>query len=100
MILVLGVWTFLRALLGSSAVVTLENVALRHQLAVLQVRPAPSAVPPGPYLLGLACTPLDRLAVEPGYRPARHRPRLAPLGLPAPLALEITSRCGRTPADR
>ena len=35
MILVLGVWTFLRALLGSSAVVTLENVALRHQLAVL-----------------------------------------------------------------
>jgi len=36
MILVLGVWTFLRALLGSSAVVTLENVALRHQLAVLQ----------------------------------------------------------------
>ena len=36
MILVLGVWTFLRALLGSSAAVTLENVALRHQLAVLQ----------------------------------------------------------------
>jgi hypothetical protein len=36
MILVLGVWTFLRALLGRSAVVTLENVALRHQLAVLQ----------------------------------------------------------------
>jgi putative transposase len=35
MILVLGVWTFLRALLGSSAAVTLENVALRHQLAVL-----------------------------------------------------------------
>lgn len=36
MILMLGVWTFLRALLGSSAAVTLENVALRHQLAVLQ----------------------------------------------------------------
>ena len=38
MVLVLGVWTFLRVLLGSSAsaVVTLENVALRHQLAVLQ----------------------------------------------------------------
>ena len=35
MIFVLGVWTFLRAILGSSAVVTLENVALRHQLAVL-----------------------------------------------------------------
>ena len=38
MALVLGVWTFLRVLLDSSAsaVVTLENVALRHQLAVLQ----------------------------------------------------------------
>src|SRR5918996_2549188 len=36
MILVLGVWAFVRSLLGSSAAVTLENVALRHQLAVLQ----------------------------------------------------------------
>jgi putative transposase len=36
MILVLGVWTFLRALLGHSTAVTLENVALRHQLMVLQ----------------------------------------------------------------
>ena len=36
MILVLGVWAFARALPGSSAAVTLENVALRHQLAVLQ----------------------------------------------------------------
>ena len=36
MILVLGVWTYLRALLGRSTAVTLENVALGHQLAVLQ----------------------------------------------------------------
>ena len=36
MILVLGVWTFLRTLLGSSAAVTLENVALRYRLAALQ----------------------------------------------------------------
>src|SRR5262245_59902699 len=35
MILVLGVRTFLRALLGGATVVALENVALRHQLAVL-----------------------------------------------------------------
>src|SRR4029450_2070542 len=42
MILVLGVWTFLRALLGSSAAVTLVNVALRHQLAILR-RSAPRA---------------------------------------------------------
>jgi putative transposase len=36
MILVLGLWTFLRALLGRSTAVTLENVALRHQLVILQ----------------------------------------------------------------
>jgi putative transposase len=36
MILVLGAWTYLRVFLGRSAAVTLENVALRHQLAVLQ----------------------------------------------------------------
>jgi putative transposase len=36
MILVLSVWAFVRALLVNSAVVSLENVALRHQLSVLQ----------------------------------------------------------------
>ena len=36
MILILGLWTLLRAVLGRSTAVTLENVALRHQLAVLQ----------------------------------------------------------------
>ena len=36
MILVLGVWAFVRAFLVNSAAVSLENVALRHQLAVLQ----------------------------------------------------------------
>ncbi|MGH7319112.1 MAG: integrase core domain-containing protein [Candidatus Rokuibacteriota bacterium] len=36
MILVIGLWTFLRALFCGSAVITLENTALRHQLAVLQ----------------------------------------------------------------
>jgi hypothetical protein len=36
MILVLGLWTFLRAVLTGSAAVALENLALRHQLAVLQ----------------------------------------------------------------
>jgi hypothetical protein len=30
MILALGVWTFLRALLGRCTAVTLENIALRH----------------------------------------------------------------------
>jgi putative transposase len=36
MILVLGVWAFVRALLVNSAAVSLENVVLRHQLAVLR----------------------------------------------------------------
>ena len=36
MILVLGVWAFVRALIVGSAAVSLENVPLRHQLAVLQ----------------------------------------------------------------
>ena len=36
MILVLGLWTFLRALFRDPAAVALENLALRHQLAVLQ----------------------------------------------------------------
>src|SRR3989454_5103092 len=36
MILVLGAWAFVRALLVNSAAVSLENVALRHQLTVLQ----------------------------------------------------------------
>jgi len=35
MVIVIGVWTFLRACLGGSVAVALENVALRHQLAVL-----------------------------------------------------------------
>ena len=34
--LVLSVWTFLRAVFGDAATVTLENVALRYQLVVLQ----------------------------------------------------------------
>jgi len=36
MILVLGVWAFVRALLANSAVVALENVVLRHQLAPIR----------------------------------------------------------------
>ena len=36
MILILGLWAFLRALFTGAAVVALENLALRHQLAVLQ----------------------------------------------------------------
>jgi putative transposase len=36
MMLVMGFWTFVRALLFGSAAIALENLALRHQLLVLQ----------------------------------------------------------------
>jgi hypothetical protein len=36
MLFVIGVWTFFRALLLGSAAIALENLALRHQLLVLQ----------------------------------------------------------------
>ena len=36
MMLVMGFWTFVRALLVGSAAIALENLALRHQLLVLQ----------------------------------------------------------------
>jgi len=36
MLLMVGVWTFLRALLFGSTAIALENLALRHQLRVLQ----------------------------------------------------------------
>jgi hypothetical protein len=36
MLVVIGLWTVLRALLFGSTAIALENVALRHQLAVLQ----------------------------------------------------------------
>jgi hypothetical protein len=35
-VLVLGLWTFLRALVVGAAAISLENLALRSQLAVLQ----------------------------------------------------------------
>jgi hypothetical protein len=35
-ILVMGFWTFLRAVFFGSAAIALENVALRHQLLVFQ----------------------------------------------------------------
>jgi hypothetical protein len=36
MLFVIGLWTFLRALLFGSVAIALENLALRHQLGVLQ----------------------------------------------------------------
>ena len=89
MIFVLGGWAFVRAFLVNSAAVSLENVALRHQLAVLQRSPSPSTPSSRPYLLALARTLVGGLAEQPPHRQACHRPRLAPPGLPTLLALEV-----------
>src|SRR5262245_4922478 len=86
MILVLGAWAFVRALLGNSASVSMENVALRHQLAILQ-RSGPRPRP-GQARVGSALTAVGGLAVQPLHRSACDSPRLAPQGLPALLALE------------
>jgi hypothetical protein len=36
MLIVIGLWTFLHVMFCGSATIALENLALRHQLAVLQ----------------------------------------------------------------
>jgi hypothetical protein len=89
MLFVIGLWTFLRALLFGSVTIALENLALRHQLGVLQRSASPPARSMGPDPLGLALTPVDRLALESCHRSARHRARLAPPRLPALLAMEV-----------
>jgi hypothetical protein len=100
MILVLGVWAFVRALLVSSAAVSLENVALRCQLVAMQRSVgSPPAPPAGPTLLGEALTAVGRLA-DPRHCSARDRPRLAPPGLPALLALEVPAPLNGSPAAR
>ena len=81
----------LRLLLLSRATVVAENLALRHQIVVLQRSvEAPEAPSARPDLLGLALPPVARLAVEPARRPARDRPPLASRRLPSLLALEVT----------
>jgi hypothetical protein len=99
MILVLGVWAFVRALLVNSAAVSLENVALRHQLSVLQrsVRRPRSRGRDRIFWLWLA-----RLWA--GWRAshcsARDSSRLASPRFPALLALEVPALLSGSPAAR
>src|SRR5262245_11582907 len=102
-VMVLGLWTFLRALVVDAAAVSLENLALGSQLAVLQrsvPRPKVYRRDRGSTLLGLALTPLDRLAVDLGLRPARDSPRTASKGLSALLALEVPTPIQGTSSNR
>ena len=101
MLFMIGLWTFLRALLSGSAAIALENLALRHRLAVLQrsVRPT-TPITMGSDPLGLAVPRLGGVAVQPGHRAARHRSGLAPPRLPALLALAVLREPRRPAAAR
>src|SRR5207247_11315460 len=100
MILVLGVWAFGRALLGDSAAVALENVALRHQLAVLQASVGGPRLRCRDRLFWVGLSAVGRVAGQPPHCPTRDRPRLAPGRLPALLALEVPAPLSGSPAAR
>ena len=97
MILILGLWTFLRALLGRSTAVTLENVALRHQLDVLQ-RSTPRFRLRRRDRIFWVC--LSRLWTNWRPRPPRNDRRMASPRFPALLVLEVSTTPTRSPAAR
>jgi hypothetical protein len=100
MILVLGLWTFLRALLGRSTAVTLrERRPASSTGDPAAVSPSSSAPPPGPHLLGLPLTALGELAGQPGPRPPRNGRRTASPRVPALPALEVPTMPTRSPLD-
>src|SRR5213594_2939713 len=100
MILVLGVWAFVRALLVNSAAVSLENVALRHQLAVLQRSVGRPRLRCRDRLFWVGLSKLWAGWRATSHCPTRDRPRLAPGRLPALLALEVPAPLSGSPAAR
>lgn len=98
MILVIGLWTFLRAIVTDSAALALEKhgaaPSTHHPPAV---RPPTTPGAAGSDLLGLAVPRLDQLAIQ---SPARHRGGMAPPRLPALLSMEVQSEPGRPPEAR
>jgi hypothetical protein len=96
MLFVLGLWTLLRVLLFGSVAIALENLALRHQLGVLQRSVPRPRLSRWDRILWVW---LSRVWV--GWRSSlaivqpAHRPGLAPPRLPALLAMEVQSQAGR-----
>ena len=73
----------------SRAALQLENLAIRHQLGVLQRSvERPKLVPADRLVWGHGYTRSERLAVCFGHRQTGHRHRLAPQGLSSVLDLE------------
>jgi len=101
MILVLGVWAFVRALLVNSAAVSLENVALRHQLTVLQRSVGRPRLHRRDRLFWVGLSKLwAGWRGQPRHRSARDRPCLAPPSFPALLVLEVPGPLTGSPAAR
>jgi hypothetical protein len=89
MILGIGLWSFARVLVAGAGPVAIENLARRHQLAVLQRSVSRPRLSLGSDLVGVAVLRLGELAVESRHRATRHRPGLASPRLPVVLAVEV-----------
>src|SRR5437867_10392712 len=76
MIFVIGLWTFLRALLLEPAAVALENLALRHQLLVV----------PSTYSIDRVNIELPTGLIHDGRHADPHAQRLPPRAQNPPLA--------------
>src|SRR5215472_6426220 len=86
----------LSSILRSRAALELENLALRHQIGVLQQVPpaSPQVDSTGPCVVGLAVRHLERLALGLGYRQTGNGGCLASRRL-SPL-LDLESAAGPT----
>jgi hypothetical protein len=78
--------TCVTTLFRARATLYLENLALRHQLAVYQQSAHRPRLRPTDRLFWVCIPTVGRLARRPGVRPAAHGDRLAAAAIPGPLA--------------
>jgi hypothetical protein len=97
-ILLIGFWTFLRAVFfGVGGGRPGERGAAPSTPGPPAVGGPTPAGSVGPRLLGLAVTPVGELAVQSRHRATGHGAGLAPPRLPALLALEVPAQPGGRP---
>src|SRR2546427_4350142 len=92
MSLVLALLGALRAARRPRTGLTLENLALRQQLALLRRRSRPAIRPPRSLALGAALATMGRLARSASHHSPRDGHRLASAGLSRLLDLEISAQ--------